>query len=532
MSRIACLRQVPAERRAAVADTLAIAGWEAAGDACEWAEDYLRVVWLDSDSCAPPCGPDWKPAIILIADSACLRRNDWPKSLPLPLVPWPADPVWLGIAADQALRSCGPAHPRAHPGSDDIELREALRRARAMSDAKSTFIASISHELRTPMNAVIGYSGLLMEMGLEGEAEAYVHSVYTSANHLLTLINDVLDFSRIEAGELHLEQTPFSVHECIESAIEILSGSAQDKGLALTLSISQVPSNVVGDPTRLRQIVLNLLSNACKFTDRGEVRVDVDLKPAGGRLGIRIEVSDTGIGMEGITLARLFKPFRQGDDSMNRRYGGSGLGLSICKRLVDLHSGTVEAHSALGAGSRFVVNLSLPISDVVERADVQPTAAASVIDGVAGLRILVVEDNLVNQWLLMLQIESLGGSARPASNGNEALRLLARETFDVVFMDIEMPEMDGIETTLRMRREERFASQRPYVVAATAHVLADSRRRVLDAGMDDFLSKPVLIENLREVLARAALARASRVISPPVSRRGCGGSDSDAIADA
>jgi signal transduction histidine kinase/CheY-like chemotaxis protein len=516
--RTANLQGVPGEHRLEVAATLGQAGWETPSEGCEAGEDCLRVLWLDEQSAGLP-GPDAAvPTLVIIATGVpVLDRDQWPAPCPWTLVPWPVDPAWLGIAAEQAGRLAAATAGEDVSDQGEAALREALRRARAMSEAKSTFIASISHELRTPMNAVIGYSGLLMELGLEGEAEAYVHSVYTSANHLLTLINDVLDFSRIEAGELRLEQTAFDVRECVKSAIEILAGSAADKGLALRLECRGEGGRVIGDPTRLRQIVLNLLSNACKFTDRGEVAVDLGLCPLGRRTDVRIVVADTGIGMDAATIARLFQPFRQGDDSMNRRFGGTGLGLSICKRLVDLQAGTIRVHSEPGVGSRFVVELSLPTG---EDMTADPERPSPLLPGsraandrecdphwLSDLRILIVEDNPVNQWLLMLQIESLGGNARPAGSGAEALALASGESFDVIFMDIEMPEMDGIETTLRLRRDAERLGLQPYIVAATAHVLGDSRSRFLEAGMDDFLGKPVLVEQLRDVLGRARMAR-------------------------
>lgn len=519
MTHKAMLRHVPGERRTEVTAAFLRAGWEASHDDPSPEGDCLQVLWLDEQSAGMLASSELTlPTVVVVPDGAHLRGDNWPAPCPWVLVPWPIDPHWLGIAADQARRLA--ATPRRRADHDEIDLRMALRRARVMSDAKSTFIASISHELRTPMNAVIGYSGLLMELGLEGEAEAYVHSVYTSANHLLTLINDVLDLSRIEAGELCLEQAPFDVRECVESVIEILSEGADAKGLSLALNCAGVAGRVVGDAIRLRQIVHNLVANACKFTDCGGISVNLYIRPVGRRVDLRIEVVDTGIGMDASTLGRLFQPFRQGDDSMSRRHGGSGLGLSICKRLLDLQSGKISVSSKPGAGSCFVVELSLPASeDVAAPATLtlpsprprELTIAPKQLDD---LRILVVEDNPINQWLLMLQIEALGGCARPAANGHEALTLLAREHFDVIFMDIEMPEMDGIETTMRLRRECRPDRPPSYIVAATAHVLGDSRSRFIEAGMDDFLGKPVIVERLREVLARAVRARAARHREP------------------
>lgn len=527
MTQRADLRHVPDAHRDEVAAVLRRAGWESPADDRAADVDCLRVLWLDEQAAAlPACEDAAIPTLVIVAsDDARPGSANLPAPCPWVLVPWPIGQNWLGIAADQARRLAAVTAPRGRAEPGEVELREALRRASAMSDAKSTFIASISHELRTPMNAVIGYSGLLMELGLEGEAEAYVHSVYTSANHLLTLINDVLDLSRIEAGELRLEQTPFDVRECVESAIEILSGSADEKGLTLALNCAGEATRVVGDATRLRQIVLNLVSNACKFTDSGGVAVNLYLRPIGRRVDIRIEVIDSGIGMDELTVSRLFHPFRQGDDSMSRRFGGSGLGLSICKRLLDLQSGKISVTSKPGAGSCFVVELPLPASEVADSVapamSLSSPAKDTANDGrsLDDLRILVVEDNPINQWLLLLQIEALGGCAQPAANGQEALTLLAREHFDVIFMDIEMPDMDGIETTQRLRRESRPGRPPPYIVAATAHVLGDSRRRFIDAGMDDFLGKPVLVDRLREVLARAARARTQHLHQPALGHR-------------
>ncbi len=527
MTQKANLWHVPGEHRGTVAAALLRAGWELSLDGPAAAGDCLQVLWLDKQSQSLLARQDANlPTVVIVAsDEVHLGGEDWAAPCPWALVPWPIGEGWLCIAADQARRLASVMAPRDRSKPGEGELREAHRRASAMSDPKSVFIASISHELRTPMNAVIGYSGLLMELGLEGQAEAYVHSVYTSANHLLALINDVLDLSRIEAGELRLEQTPFDVRECVESAIEMLSESADDKGLTLALNFAGEAGRVVGDATRLRQIVLNLVSNACKFTDSGGVAVNLYLRPIGRRVDIRIEVIDSGIGMDASTLSRLFHPFRQGDDSMSRRFGGSGLGLSICKRLLDLQSGKISVSSKPGAGSCFVVELPLPAcGSSVTAAPAMPLQlptrdAAAVSRGLGELRILVVEDNPINQWLLVLQIEALGGCAQSAANGNEALTLLAREHFDVIFMDIEMPEMDGIETTLRLRRLCNPDRPPPYIVAATAHVLGDSRRRFIDAGMDDFLGKPVLVDRLREVLMRAAGARSLQHRQPALVHR-------------
>jgi signal transduction histidine kinase/ActR/RegA family two-component response regulator len=523
----------------------------------------------------------------------------------------------------------------------EVELKSALAAARQASEAKSAFLASISHEIRTPLNAVIGFSGLLSASGLDGTQLSHLHAIHASAQQLLALVNDVLDFSRIEAGELTLESTAFLLHDCLEGALDMIAPIADDKGLCLFMTSTGVANRkVVGDPTRLRQVVLNLLSNAAKFTDQGEVSLSLETRERGEDLEVVVSVRDTGIGMSPAVIARLFQPFRQGDVSTTRQFGGTGLGLSITRRLLDMMAATIRVESRLGEGSCFEVALTLPFAEpmaseplalgalrvgvavrspamrsglhrqlrafgasvedidasdlsffrtpdaaslsalVVDeplldtirdtaagprsprdepvptvvlvgidrplRAWVGPSgerflplsraikpralqralAAAvdapslaaqppsapeamplSLSDRLDGLSVLVVEDNEINQSLLLLQLESLGTSAMLASGGAEAIGMLAAGRFDIVLMDVEMPGMDGIETTAQLRGDQRFAQRPPYIIATTAHVIRGSRERFLAAGMDDFISKPIMMDKLRDALLRAAAAR-------------------------
>jgi PAS domain S-box-containing protein len=529
----------------------------------------------------------------------------------------------------------------------EVDLRNALRQARAASDAKSAFLASVSHELRTPLNAVIGFSALLQALPMDSTQQAHLIALSSGANQLYALINDVLDYSRIEAGEMTLEQTPFSLHDCLEPALDMVAGVAEGKGLALALtSRGDCHRMVVGDPTRLRQVAVNLLANATKFTERGAVAIEIEAAEVDEQMALTLRVRDSGIGMDTAVVGKLFQPFCQGDVSTTRRFGGTGLGLSICKRLVALMNGSISVDSEPGRGSCFEVRLNLAYADdartpapslagrvvglaastpalraalrtqcrefgasvrdidadrladslrvgtaplellVLEQpqldallslfrgprrpdgqllpvvvlapmdwskqpwtgqhgerylplaralkprllfaalasalGEVEPAAAIGACpaaaraaapvyrDALANLRVLAAEDVEVNQLLMQAQLESLGVSATLVGGGQQALDALAAEPFDVVLMDVEMPGMDGLEAARRIRGDARFQQRPPYIVAVTAHVLGDSRSRFLASGMDDFVSKPVMLDSLRAALERGLAARAAR----------------------
>ncbi|HEY8264408.1 MAG TPA: ATP-binding protein [Methyloceanibacter sp.] len=373
--------------------------------------------------------------------------------------------------------------------------REAKEAAEAADQAKSELLATVSHELRTPMGAIISMAELLQQTALDETQKKYASTLHQSARSLLTVLNDILDFSKLDAGRFELDTAPFDLHDLVQSVAQGLQARASERGLASGLDIGATcPRFVKGDATRIRQILTNLVDNALKFTSEGSVRLHVSARETDSSFMLRFDVSDTGIGLDHEGQERLFEPYIQAGSTTATQYGGTGLGLSIAQRLVLLMGGEIGCESEVGQGSMFWFAIAAERAESSQKAkEAQPTRR---LQG----HLLVVEDNAVNRMLIGAYLDEFGLTYEMVETGASAIMALASNSYDLVLMDIMMPELDGVQTTQRCRLLHGPAAEVP-IIALTAKAMKGDREKFLASGMNGYVSKPIRGRELHAALA-------------------------------